>query len=83
MLLSYFAIGAYLAAALLLMRYFTKDELQHQHYQTTSLLVSFAIITQTLTFTDFWVSDGIVFGLATSASFVAWLVAILLFLSSI
>ncbi len=83
MLLSSLAIVAYLAAALLLARYFTKDEIEHKHQQTTSLLISFAIIVQALNFTDFWVVEGIVFGLANSASFVAWLIAILLFLSSI
>jgi ABC-type uncharacterized transport system permease subunit len=83
MLLSYLAIVAYLAAALLLARYFTKDEIQHRHQQTTSLLISFAIIAQALNFTDFWTNEGVVFGLANSASFIAWLIAILLFLSSI
>lgn len=83
MLLSSLAIVAYISAALLLARYFTKDEIEHKHQQTTSLLISFAIITQALNFTDFWIAEGIVFGLANSASFVAWLIAILLFLSSI
>jgi ABC-type uncharacterized transport system permease subunit len=83
MILSSIAIVAYVAAALLLARYFTKDETQHRHQQTTSLLISLAIIAQALNFTDFWVAEGIVFGLANSASFVAWLIAILLFLSSI
>ena len=53
MILSYLAIAAYLAAALLLARYFTKDEIGHRHQQTTSLLISLAIITQALNFTDF------------------------------
>lgn len=83
MLLSYFSIVAYFAAALLLARYFTQDNAQHKHQQTTSLLLSFAIITQALSFSDFWAGDGIVFGLANAAVFVAWLIAILLFLSSI
>ncbi|SMN15006.1 CcsA-related protein [uncultured Candidatus Thioglobus sp.] len=83
MLLSYFAIVAYLIAALLLMRFFTKNDLQHRHQKSIFLLLSFAIITHTLTFSDFWTTDGVFFGLANSASFVAWLVAILLFLSSI
>ncbi|MBT5287277.1 cytochrome c biogenesis protein CcsA [uncultured Candidatus Thioglobus sp.] len=85
MLLSYLAIVAYLAAALLLARYFTKNETQHRYQQTTSLLISFAIIAQALGFTNFWSDElsGVVFGLANSASFVAWLIAILLFLSSI
>ena len=83
MFLSYFAISAYLLAALLLLRFFTKNELKHPHQQTTSLLISFAIIAHALTFTDFWISSGVVFGLANSASFAAWLIAVLLFLSSI
>ena len=82
MLLSYLAITAYLLAALLLARYFTKNEISHTHQQTTSLLISFAIIVQALTFADFWNNNAIVFGLANSATFVAWLIAILLFLSS-
>ncbi|SMN10542.1 CcsA-related protein [uncultured Candidatus Thioglobus sp.] len=83
MILSYFAIVTYLAAALLLMRFFTKNEVQHQHSTAIFLLVSFAMITHALTFTDFWTVSGVHFGLANSASFVAWLVAILLFISSI
>ncbi len=82
MMLSYFAIIAYLAATLLLASYFTQDNAQHKHQITISLLVSFAIITQALSFTDFWANTGIVFGLANSAVFVAWLIASLLFLSS-
>ncbi len=83
MFLSYFAIGAYLASALLLMRFFTKNKLKHPFNQTTSLLISFALIAQALTFTNFWSVEGITFGLANSASFSAWLIAVLLFLSSI
>lgn len=83
MLLSYLSIIAYLAAALLLTRYFTRDNAQHKHQLATTLLISFAIITHALTFTDFWQTCGIVFGLANSTSFVAWLIATLLFLASI
>lgn len=83
MLLSYLAILAYLASALILARYFTKDTTQHTHQRTVIVLISFAIIAQALNFADFWRSEGIVFGLANSAAFVAWLIAILLFLSSI
>ncbi len=82
MILSYLAIVAYLAATLLLVRFFSKNELKHPYQQATSLLVSFAIITQALTFSNFWTSDGILFGLAHSASFVTWLIATLLLLSS-
>ncbi|SFV88166.1 CcsA-related protein [hydrothermal vent metagenome] len=83
MLLSYFAIAAYLLAALLLMRFFTKDSLEHPFNKTVFLLISAAIIAHTLTFTNFWTANGIFFGLANSVSFVAWVIAILLFLSSI
>ncbi|NYT26547.1 MAG: cytochrome c biogenesis protein CcsA [Candidatus Thiodubiliella endoseptemdiera] len=83
MFLSYFAIVAYLLAALLLMRFFTQDKVQHKHQKSIFLLVSFAIITHALTFTNFWTTNGIFFGLANSASFAAWLIAILLFISSI
>ncbi|CAC9443924.1 CcsA-related protein [uncultured Gammaproteobacteria bacterium] len=83
MLLSYFAIIAYLLAALLLMRFFTQDNAQHKHQKSVFLLLSFAIITHTLTFTNFWTTNGVFFGLANSASFSAWLISVLLFLSSL
>ena len=83
MFLSYFAIVAYLLAALLLMRFFTQDNAQNKHQKSVFLLVNFAIITHALTFTNFWTTDGVFFGLANSTSFAAWLIAILLFLSSL
>lgn len=83
MYLSYFAIVAYLLATLLLMRFFTQDNATHKHQKSVFLLVSFAIITHALDFTNFWGSGGVFFGLANSVSFVAWLIAILLFLSSL
>lgn len=84
MFLSFSAVTAYLLATLLLMQFFTKNETQHRHQKSVFLLISFAIITHALTFTGFWsASNGIFFGLANSISFVAWVVAILLFLSSI
>jgi ABC-type uncharacterized transport system permease subunit len=82
MILSYLSIIAFLVSAFLLARYFTKDEIQHQHQQTIALLISFAITAQALNFSDFWTNDGIVFGLANSASFATWLIVILLFLAS-
>jgi len=82
MLLSYFAVGAYLISAMLLGRYFTKNSSTHPHQKTVSLLISFAIVVQALNFSDFYTTGGIVFGLANSASFIAWLIAALLFLSS-
>jgi ABC-type uncharacterized transport system permease subunit len=36
-----------------------------------------------LTFTNFWTTNGVFFGLANSASFSAWLISVLLFLSSL
>lgn len=82
MLLSYLAISAYLSAALLLARYFTQDDVGHKHKQSISLLVGFAIITQALSFSNFYHNEGIALGLANSASVIAWLIAVLLFLSS-
>ncbi|SFV88101.1 CcsA-related protein [hydrothermal vent metagenome] len=83
MFLSLSATAAYLIAALLLMQFFTKNDTQHRHQKSVFLLISFAIIAHALTFTSFWSANGVFFGLANSASFVAWLIAILLFLSSI
>ncbi len=82
MLLFYLAITAYLVSAALLARYYTKNSVTHPHQTTTNLLISFALIAQALNFSDFHTTGGIVFGLANSASFVAWLIAVLLFLSS-
>lgn len=83
MFLSYCAIVAYLLTSLLLMCFFTRDNSTHKHQTSIFLLVSFAIITHALTFTNFWTANGVFFGLANSASFVAWLIAILLLLSSL
>lgn len=83
MFLSFSAVAAYLLASLLLMHFFTKDDTQHRHQKSVFLLISFAIIAHALTFTNFWSANGIFFGLANSASFVAWVIAILLLLSSI
>ncbi len=81
MLLSYFAIIAYLLTTLLLIHSFTQENTQHQ--KSIILLLNFAIIMHALTFINFWTTNGIFFGLANSASFVTWLIAILLLISSI
>jgi ABC-type uncharacterized transport system permease subunit len=60
-----------------------QDNAQHKHQKSVFLLLSFAIITHTLTFTNFWTTNGVFFGLANSASFSAWLISVLLFLSSL
>jgi ABC-type uncharacterized transport system permease subunit len=83
MTLTLLAIGAYLSASFLLMRYFNKHEQQHPHRKTIELLIIFALITQALTFSDFWTPQGVIFGLANSASFASWMAAVLLLLSSI
>ncbi|BAS67798.1 MAG: cytochrome C biogenesis protein [Gammaproteobacteria bacterium] len=84
MFLSYSAVAAYLIATLLLMQFFTKNNPQHRHQKSVFLLISYAVIAHALTFTSFWAtSGGVFFGFANSASFIAWVVAILLFLSSI
>lgn len=80
---SYFAVAAYALSAILLARYFTKDDIKHPHSMTVALLVSFALIIQAFEFGNFWNGEGVVFGLANSTSFVAWLIAIMLFVSSI
>jgi ABC-type uncharacterized transport system permease subunit len=82
MILSYLSVTAFIVSSVLLARYFTKDEIQHQHQQTIALLISFAITAQALNFTDFWTSEGIIFGLSNSASFASWLIVILLFIAS-
>ncbi|MFP6775516.1 MAG: cytochrome c biogenesis protein CcsA [PS1 clade bacterium] len=82
MALSYLSVVAFLISSFLLARYFTKDEIQHQHQQTIALLISFAITAQAIGFSNFWSEDGIIFGLANSASFSSWLIVILLFLAS-
>lgn len=82
MALSYLSVVAFLISSFLLARYFTKDEIQHQHQQTIALLISFAITAQAIGFSNFWSEDGIIFGLANSASFASWLIVILLFLAS-
>ncbi|KAA0456425.1 MAG: cytochrome C biogenesis protein [Candidatus Thioglobus sp.] len=84
MFLSFSAALAYLLSALLLMRFFTKYDEKHRHQKSVFLILSFAIIAHALTFANFWsAGNGVFFGLANSASFVAWVVAVLLFLSSI
>jgi ABC-type uncharacterized transport system permease subunit len=83
MLLSYFAIISYSLVTALLMRFYTKNNIRHRHQKSIFLLLSFAIIAHALTFTNFWTAGGVFFGLANSTSFAAWLVAVLLFLSSI
>lgn len=83
MFLSSLTIVAYLLSALLLMRFFTQDNAQYRYQKSIFLLINFSIITHALTFINFWTANGVFFGLANSASFAAWLIVILLFLSSI
>lgn len=82
MFLSLFSIVAYLCATLLLMCFFSKNK-KCSFNKTTFLLISFSLIVHALTFSNFWGANGIIFGLANSISFVAWLIATLLFISSL
>jgi len=73
----------YLLAALLLTRYFTLDNITKRHRAVTNLLLLIACISHAYILKDYWQGDGIFFGLVTSASFISWVVATLLFLTSL
>jgi ABC-type uncharacterized transport system permease subunit len=75
--------ATYLLAALLLTRYFTLDNITKRHRAVTNLLLLIACISHAYILKDYWQGDGIFFGLVTSASFISWVVATLLFLTSL
>ena len=75
--------ATYLLAALLLTRYFMLDNITKRHRAVTNLLLSIACISHAYILKDYWQGDGIFFGLVTSASFISWVVATLLFLTSL
>jgi len=75
--------ATYLLAALLLTRYFTLDNITKRHRAVTNLLLLIACISHAYILKDYWQVDGIFFGLATSACFISWVVATLLFLTSL
>ncbi len=75
--------ATYLLAALLLTRYFTLDNITKRHRTVTNLLLLIACISHAYILKDYWQGDGIFFGLVTSTSFISWVVATLLFLTSL
>ena len=75
--------ATYLLAALLLTRYFALDKITNRHRTVTNLLLLIACISHAYILKDYWQGDGIFFGLVTSTSFISWVVATLLFLTSL
>ena len=74
--------AAYLLAALLLTRYFTLETVTNQHHTSVNLLLLIGCVSHGYLLLDQWQYNGVFFGLATSASFVAWVVATMLFVTS-
>ncbi len=75
--------ATYLLAALLLTRYFALDKITNRHRTVTNLLLLIACISHSYILKDYWQGDGIFFGLVTSTNFISWVVATLLFLTSL
>ena len=75
--------ATYLLAALLLTRYFALDKITNRHRTVTNLLLLIACISHAYILKDYWQGDGIFFGLVTSTNFISWVVATLLFLTSL
>ena len=73
---------AYLLVALLLTRYFTQDSGTHQHKTLANILLLLACVSHAYLLSDLWQVEGVFFGLASSVSFVSWVVATLLFVTS-
>ncbi len=72
----------YLLAGLLLTRYFVLDSVTNQHRTSVNLMLLIACSSHGYILFDLWQHDGVFFGLTVSMSFVAWVVATLLFLTS-
>ena len=73
---------AYLLAGLLLTRYFVLDTVSSQHRLLVNLMLLVAVSSHGYILFEMWQHDGVFFGLTVSISFVAWVVATLLFLTS-
>jgi ABC-type uncharacterized transport system permease subunit len=82
-LLTIIPFVAYLLVALLLTRYFTQDSETQQHKTLTNALLLLACVSHAYILSDLWQAEGVFFGLASSVSFVAWVVAALLFVTSL
>ena len=72
----------YLLAGLLLTRYFILDSVTNQHRTSVNLMLLIACSSHGYILFELWQHDGVFFGLTVSMSFVAWVVATLLFLTS-
>ena len=73
---------AYLLSGLLLTRYFVLDSVTNQHRTIVNLMLLLACSSHGYILFELWQHDGVFFGLTVSISFVAWVVATLLFLTS-
>ena len=73
---------AYLLSGLLLTRYFVLDSVTNQHRTIVNLMLLIACSSHGYILFELWQQDGVFFGLTVSISFVAWVVATLLFLTS-
>ncbi len=73
---------AYLLSGLLLTRYFVLDSVTNQHRTIVNLMLLIACSSHGYILFELWQHDGVFFGLTVSISFVAWVVATLLFLTS-
>ena len=73
---------AYLIAGLLLTRYFVLDKVTNQHRTIVNLILLIASSSHGFILFDVWQQNGIFFGLTISMSFVAWVIATLLFITS-
>ena len=73
---------AYLLSGLLLTRYFVLDSVTNQHRTIVNLTLLIATSSHGYILFDLWHHNGVFFGLTISMSFVAWVVATLLFVTS-
>ena len=72
----------YLIAGLLLTRYFVLDTVTNQHRIIVNLMLLMACSSHGFILFELWQHQGVFFGLTVSISFVAWVIATLLFLTS-
>ena len=72
----------YLLAGLLLTRYFVIESVTNQNRTSVNLMLLIACSSHGYILFELWQHDGVFFGLTVSMSFVAWVVATLLFLTS-
>jgi len=73
---------AYLLSGLLLTRYFVLDSVTNQHRTIVNITLLIATSSHGYVLFNLWQYNGVFFGLTVSMSFVAWVVATLLFITS-